>query len=160
MFKTFLMSLALAFAAPAASAAPTDFETSGDETMQYKDTTIEACAQAAHEANRAYCTALGDTSQFPWEQAPEWQRESCRVGVRGVLNDGNTPEQSHELWLKHKEADGWRYGEVKDPVAKTHPCFVPYDQLPPEQRAKDHVFVTVVRAMAHALEPATIRGAS
>ena len=32
---------------------------------------IEACARAAHEANRAYCIAIGDTSQPSWDDAPE-----------------------------------------------------------------------------------------
>ena len=157
--KHLILFLALMMA-PAAMAAPEfDTHTCETQTMTFKDTTIEACAQAAHEANRAYCAALGDTSQLPWEQAPEWQRESCRVGVRGVLIDGNTPEQSHESWLRHKAADGWRYGETKDPEAKTHPCFVPYDQLPPEQRAKDGVFVAVVRSVATAIEPQPVKAA-
>lgn len=69
--------------------------------------TLEACARAAHEANRAYCVALGDDSQASWEDAPVWQRDSARNGVRGVLA-GNTPEQSHESWLREKEATGWR----------------------------------------------------
>lgn len=111
---------------------------------------IEACARAAHEANRAYCVALGDMSQPSWDEAPEWQRTSAKNGVRGVLR-GNTPEQSHENWLEEKRATGWAYGPVKDVEKKEHPCFVPYAELPPEQRAKDCVFVTVVRAVAHAL---------
>jgi hypothetical protein len=113
---------------------------------------MEACARAAHEANRAYCAALGDTSQPPWEQAPEWQRSSAINGVFGVLNN-NTPEQSHESWLAEKAANGWKYGPVKDPDKKEHPCFVPYAELPPEQRAKDSIFVTVVRAMVDAFYP-------
>jgi hypothetical protein len=28
----------------------------------------EAAARAAHEANRAYCLALGDTSQPAWDE--------------------------------------------------------------------------------------------
>lgn len=112
---------------------------------------IEACARAAHEANRAYCLALGDTSQPPWEDAPEWQQLSAKSGVRGVLH-GNTPEQSHEGWLAEKEAAGWKFGPVKDPEKKEHPCFVQYNQLPPEQRQKDHIFVAVVTAMAEALD--------
>lgn len=111
---------------------------------------IEACARAAHEANRAYCLATGDTSQLSWEDAPDWQRSSAINGVAGVLA-GNTPEQSHESWLKEKRETGWLYGPVKDPEKKEHPCFVPYDRLPPEQRQKDHVFVGVVSAMARAL---------
>lgn len=109
----------------------------------------EACARAAHEANRAYCFALGDRSQPSWDEAPDWQRESALAGVDGVLA-GNTPEQSHEGWLELKRRDGWRFGTAKDPVAKTHPCFVPYAELSAAQRQKDHLFVAVVRAMASA----------
>jgi hypothetical protein len=108
------------------------------------------CARAAHEANKLYCEAMGDKSQVPWDEAPEWQRTSCMNGVDGALA-GNTPEQSHESWLAEKKATGWSYGVEKDPVLKTHPCFVPYSQLPPEQRIKDAVFVSVVRAVAAAL---------
>lgn len=113
-------------------------------------TLLEACARAAHEVNRAYCLALGDASQPPWEDAPEWQRVSAVKGVAGALA-GNTPEQSHEGWLEEKRATGWKYGPVKDPEKKEHPCFVPYAELPPAQRHKDALFVTTVRAVAAAL---------
>ena len=114
------------------------------------DYILEACARASHEANRAYCLALGDTSQEGWDNAPDWQKSSALNGVRGAIA-GNTPEQSHELWLAEKKATGWTYGPVKDPDKKQHPCFVPYAELPAAQRAKDHVFVTVVRAVHAAL---------
>lgn len=107
---------------------------------------IEAAARAAHEANRAHCISIGDLSQPAWEDAPEWQRASALAGVAGVIA-GNGPRESHASWLAHKAADGWAYSAVKDPAAKLHPCFVPYDELPPEQKAKDGIFVGVVRAM-------------
>lgn len=108
---------------------------------------IAACAAAAHEVNRAWCVAHGDNSQPLWGDAPEWQRTSALNGVRGVLA-GNTPRESHASWLAEKEATGWKYGPVKNPEAKEHPCFVPYDELPPEQQAKDAFFVATVRAVA------------
>lgn len=111
---------------------------------------IEACARAAHEANVAYCLAIGDTSQVSWNEAPDWQRESCRKGVEGVLA-GNGPEASHNAWLVEKHAQGWTYGVVKDPVKKTHPCFLPYDKLSEADRQKDAIFVAVVSAVARAL---------
>jgi hypothetical protein len=111
---------------------------------------LEACARATHEANRAYCLAIGDASQPSWDDAPEWQRSSARNGVSGALA-GNTPEQSHEGWTAEKLAAGWKYGPVKDPERKEHPCMVPYDQLPAEQRGKDALFVGVARSMAAAL---------
>ncbi len=112
---------------------------------------IEAAARAAHEANRAYCIAIGDHSQPAWDDAPEWQRSSAINGVLGVLG-GNGPEQSHESWLAEKAATGWKYGPVKNPELKEHPCFVAYAELPAAQKQKDQVYVTVVRAMLSALE--------
>lgn len=103
-------------------------------------------AHACHEANRVWCEAHGDSSQLSWGEAPEWQRESAIKGVMGVLA-GNGPEQSHDSWLKEKAESGWTYGPVKDPEKKEHPCFVPYDVLPPLQQAKDGIFVGVARVM-------------
>lgn len=109
---------------------------------------IEAAARAAHESNRAWCIAIGDTSQPSWDDAPEWQKTSARSGVQLIINNPDaTPEQSHENWLRDKEADGWKYGPVKDPEKKEHPCFVPYADLPAAQRAKDHIFGAVIRAV-------------
>lgn len=111
---------------------------------------VEACAEIAHEANRQYCRSMGDESQPLWADAPDWQKDSAREGVVGALN-GNTPEQSHESWLAHKAAHGWKYGPVKSSQRLEHPCFVPYEQLPLAQRAKDTLYLAVVRAMAAAL---------
>jgi RyR domain-containing protein len=116
------------------------------------ETLIEACIRAAYEVNRAYCIALGDLSFGPWEQAPDWQKASLRQGLVGAIA-GNTPEQSHESWLAEKRATGWKYGPVKDPEKKEHPCIVPYAGLPAAQRAKDELYLTVVRAMTKALMP-------
>ncbi|MFB9991233.1 RyR domain-containing protein [Deinococcus oregonensis] len=107
-------------------------------------------AQIAHETNRAYCQSIGDTSQPSWDAAPDWQKESAMKGIEGALA-GNTPEQQHQSWYAHKEADGWVYGEVKDPDAKRHPCMVPYAELPAEQQRKDHLYSAVVKAAFGAL---------
>jgi RyR domain-containing protein len=110
---------------------------------------IEQIARVCHEVNRAYCQSLGDISQPSWEKAPQWQRESAMTGVAAIVaNPATTPEQSHEGWLEQKRAAGWTYGPVKDAEKKEHPCFVPYEQLPMEQRAKDYLFGAVVRTLA------------
>lgn len=113
---------------------------------------VAACAELAHEANRLYCRSIGDESQPSWVGAEDWARESAIKGVEGVLA-GNTPEQSHESWLQDKAERGWVYGEVKNPDANppTHPCFVPYHELPPEQQAKDQLYVHTVRGLAAAI---------
>lgn len=108
----------------------------------------EQIACIAHEVNRAYCASLGDDSQPAWEEAPEWQQESILAGVdMHLANPEATPETSHASWLEQKIADGWQYGEEKDLEAKLHPCCVPYEELPPEQKAKDFLFRGVVHAL-------------
>ncbi len=111
--------------------------------------TVEQIAKVCHEANRALCEALGDLSQAAWADAPDWQRKSAINGVQFVLDYPDAPASaSHESWLAEKAADGWTYGPVKDAEKKEHPCFVPYEQLPREQQAKDHLFKAVVSALA------------
>lgn len=108
----------------------------------------EIIAQVAHEANRAWCEVCGDGTQPPWQDAPDWQRESAVQGVLfHVTHPDAGPEASHENWRKHKLAEGWTYGPEKDPDAKTHPCLVPFEELPAEQQAKDHLFRAVVHAL-------------
>ena len=105
-------------------------------------------AGICHETNRAFCEKLGDTSQPYWEDAPDWQKNSAIDGVRFHLaNPDAAPDASHENWLKLKTEEGWVYGPVKDPEKKEHPCCVPYQQLPLEQRAKDYLFKGVVEAV-------------
>src|SRR5690242_573873 len=102
---------------------------------------ILAVAQVCHEANRAYCKILGDLSQPSWELAPDWQKESACLGVQRVLEDPViTPEQLHESWVEQKVRGGWKYGPEKNPALKTHPCMVPYAELPELQRKKDALF--------------------
>jgi hypothetical protein len=112
---------------------------------------VSAIASICHEANRRYCATIGDHSQVPWEDAPEWQRASAIKGVEHAIENPNAPPSaSHDCWLEEKSATGWKYGPVKDPEKKEHPCFVPYQELPVEQRRKDALFQAVVRALTAA----------
>lgn len=113
--------------------------------------TVEQIAKVAHEVNRAYCQSLGDNSQVAWELAPDWQKDSAINGVKFHLdNPDKTPEQSHENWLAQKQDEGWKWGAVKDPDKKEHPCFTEYTNLPVEQKAKDYIFRSIVHALAAA----------
>lgn len=106
---------------------------------------IEKIAKVCHEVNRAYCVSIGDDSQLPWEKSPQWQKDSAINGVKfNIENTELGPDASHISWLEEKEKDGWKYGPVKDAEKKEHPCFVTYEELPPEQQAKDYIFRAVV----------------
>jgi hypothetical protein len=69
---------------------------------------------------------------------------NTRLGTtpKGWIND------SHDNWSREKWDNGWVWGEVKDPEAKTHPNLVPYSALPAGERAKDALFGAIVRALS------------
>jgi len=111
---------------------------------------IEQIARVCHEANRAYCRTIGDDSQKPWDEAEQWQRDSALKGVSFAISKPDAPASAqHDAWLADKKRDWWKCGSVgpvKDAATKEHPCFVPYDELPLEQRVKDYLFKSVVSA--------------
>ncbi len=109
----------------------------------------EEIAVICHEVNRAYCQALGDDSQPAWEHAPDWQKDSAMKGVELHVAGNTSPQDSHDSWIEQKRAEGWKYGPVKDPVKKEHPCFVSFHELPKEQQAKDFIFKAVVDSLSN-----------
>jgi ryanodine receptor 2 len=46
-------------------------------------------------------------------------------------------KNTHEVWAAGRIADGWTYGPVRDDAAKKHPCLIPYEELPEEEKAYD-----------------------
>jgi len=108
---------------------------------------IEQIAKTCHQVNKTFCERNGDFSQPNWEDAPQWQKDSAMNGVRFHLaNPNGKPSDSHDNWMKEKLEDGWKYGEVKDPSKKEHPCMVPYEELPLDQQTKDYLFIAVVHS--------------
>jgi hypothetical protein len=110
--------------------------------------TVEQIASVCHTANTRLQALAGDPSpSVPWDSESEEIRQSAIAGVEAALK-GVTPEELHAEWAKNKAAAGWRRGEFKDAQAKTHPCLVPYGDLPESERVKDAVFGAVVAAMS------------
>lgn len=119
----------------------------------------EDIARICHEANRSWCEINGDHSQPRWEEAPQWQRDSAIAGVAfHRANPDAGDSASHDEWMRHKLADGWVYGPEKDAEAKTHPCLVPFEELPHAQQFKDRLFRTIVHAsLKPVIAPASSR---
>lgn len=104
------------------------------------------CAEIAYEVNKVYSKSIGDDSFGPWEDAPQWQKDTLINGVIFHLSNPDAgPSASHDNWLKEKVDNGWVYGDIKDPDKKTHPCILPYDDLPESQKLKDSFFIAVVK---------------
>ena len=43
----------------------------------------------------------------------------------------------HEVWAETRIKQGWTYGEQRNDELKTHPCLVPYEELPEEEKVYD-----------------------
>lgn len=118
---------------------------------------ITQIAIVCHETNKTYCELIGDFTQKRWEEAEQWQRESAEAGVRFRIQNQDAPASAqHDAWMQDKVNNGWVYGETKDAEKKTHPCIVPYEQLPESQRAKDRLFQGVIDALLPSLEKGSV----
>lgn len=43
----------------------------------------------------------------------------------------------HEVWAAGRLAAGWKYGPVRDDERKEHPCLIPFEDLPEEEKDYD-----------------------
>lgn len=43
----------------------------------------------------------------------------------------------HEIWAQERISQGWSYGDKRDDENKLHPCLVPYEELPEEEKEFD-----------------------
>lgn len=46
-------------------------------------------------------------------------------------------ENVHDVWAKTRMDQGWTYGPERNDAERKHPCLVPYDQLPEEEKVYD-----------------------
>ena len=112
---------------------------------------IESVARAAHEVNNAYRRAMGQKPYQSWVLLSEAKKKVCTDGVYAALG-GVTPEQMHENWMKSLLTTGWKYGPAYDEEHRIHPALVSWEELPNYEKAKDQLFIRVVRAMVDAIE--------
>ena len=43
----------------------------------------------------------------------------------------------HDTWAASRISQGWTYGKQRNDEKKTHPCLVPYEELPEEEKEYD-----------------------
>jgi hypothetical protein len=108
-------------------------------------------------------TVERNASMVPWDSLAEHLQESNRqqadvIGAKlkavgccvAPLSDWSEPlfefttgeierlaRLEHDRWMNGRVRDGWRYGARRDDAAKTHPCLVPYEELPADERDKN-----------------------
>jgi hypothetical protein len=105
-------------------------------------------AEVCHEINKSYSEFINDYSIDSWDKTSQCLKESMISGVMFLLkNPEADPSDTHSAWLDYKEKKGWIYGPEKDYVNKTHPCIMPYNELPEKERIKDYLFQTIVKTL-------------
>lgn len=104
--------------------------------------TAEEIARVAYDVNVGYCKGAGLDEPLPFELVAKGMVGAV---LEHLVNPAD-PQLSHERWCASKQRDGWTYGPTKDAAAKTHPCLVPYAELPVSDRVKDYLFIAVVDA--------------
>jgi len=43
----------------------------------------------------------------------------------------------HDTWAQRRMEEGWVYGPDRDDASQTHPCLVPYEELPESEKDYD-----------------------
>jgi len=52
----------------------------------------------------------------------------------------------HEIWAQERIKQGWTFGKKRDDIKKHHPCLVPYEDLPEEEKIYDrHTAIETLR---------------
>ena len=59
-----------------------------------------------------------------YQQLTEEEKEECR-------------RIEHRRWMRFHSLYNWAYGQTRDNAARLHPLMVPYEELSPEEQAKD-----------------------
>ncbi len=46
-------------------------------------------------------------------------------------------KNTHDVWARERLAQGWTYGPARRDDRKEHPCLIPYELLPEEEKVYD-----------------------
>jgi hypothetical protein len=105
-------------------------------------------ARMVHAVNVVYQEIEDDVapSSYRLENESPDKQASVVSGVRR-LRMGMSLEQDHAAWCEDMTAMGFVHGEKKDPsaVPPTHPCLVPWDDLPESQKRKARMRLAIIR---------------
>lgn len=107
---------------------------------------LDDIARLAVNTNASYSAALGENVQH-WDETSPEIRASIVRGILFALRYNPTPEQNHQNFLDDRLKEGWTYGPEKNVELKQHPDLIPFEHLPAEQKAKNHIFLSLVSSL-------------
>ena len=106
----------------------------------------ERRAEFVYEAARlAAIAARAPVIPAPWrEREAAFQAQFLNVIERQCGDErSESPEELHGSWVQSYLSMGWTYASIYDPIAKTHPDLVPYENLGQLEKDKDSVFIAL-----------------
>jgi hypothetical protein len=108
--------------------------------------TLEEIAHVCHEVNRVMQTIQGDPAPSPpWDDASDLVKDTLINAVR-MIRMNYSSEEMHQEWLDRYTGQGWKWGPEKNSALRTHPCLIPYHELPDLQRHKTEMIrINVIR---------------
>ena len=117
---------------------------------------LEEAAKIIHETLSHYKKENNNPVIINWDQASPEKKQSTIDGIKyHLLNPTASGKDSHDSWMNQKIANGWSYGETKDPIKKSHPNLVPYDRLDDHTKSLDHIFSGLVNSLKDHIDPIT-----
>ena len=110
------------------------------------------CLKAmSRDPGRRYTTALDLARElddyFGYEPQPI---DVSAVSIPASLDPliEQLAEHTHDIWSLQRYQDGWKLGDVRNDVQKTHPCLISYSQLPESEKEYDRATVLgTIKAM-------------
>ncbi|MGB0847986.1 MAG: RyR domain-containing protein [Thiolinea sp.] len=65
--------------------------------------------------------------------------DTSEIHLPGELDEllEKLAQNTHEVWAAQRLRDGWQFGPERDDSRRLHPCLIPYDELPEEEKEYD-----------------------
>ncbi|MEJ2130471.1 MAG: NAD-binding protein [Gammaproteobacteria bacterium] len=132
-----------------------------DEILDAQTIIDERLDALAHGIHEAYLQTLDPgarptVGQQPWNRLPEWLRKENRLqadhidvklrAVESTMRSGSSTtrltdreisriaQMEQRRYVASRLSFGWRYGKVRNDLAKVHPLLRPWDQMPADEQ--------------------------
>ncbi len=90
-----------------------------------------------------------------WQDLPDTFKKNAENAVIQIMNSSShSPEDLHNLWMKPLVNGGWSQGPY-DRENKTHPCLIPFEELPESEVLKDEIWFHMTECFRKYFQPFT-----
>ena len=111
---------------------------------RYDELDDEDLARICHEAHVALRIGLNDSAtDVHWDALPQ-DRKNLVINEVRLIREGKRVEEIHQAWVDWMTEREWKWDTYRNTELKMHPNLVPYEDLPPEEKAKVRQAVRIV----------------